>query len=142
LIGVGGSEANCSHAVNDFRKHCGIATYSPVDNVSELITCPHDEGWETVFAAWLDTSQLGIRRDPDRRRPRGDAERKISHPHVNPNWVGAVRGLGRGLGTAWSAIQPCSAGRRNDKSCLRVSLGYALPAPESPRLFGIHRRSR
>jgi hypothetical protein len=46
----------------------------------------------------------------------GDAERKISHPHVNPNWVGAVRGLGRGLGTAWSAIQPCSAGSR-----LRVS---------------------
>src|SRR5262249_50954180 len=52
LIGVGGSAANCSHAVNDFRKLCGIETYSPVDNVSELTARTNDEGWETV-------SQLG-----------------------------------------------------------------------------------
>ena len=58
LIGVGGSAANCSHAVNDFRKLCGIETYSPVDNVSELTARTNDEGWETVFAAWLDTSHL------------------------------------------------------------------------------------
>ena len=59
LIGVGGSAANCSHAVNDFRKLCGIETYSPVDNVSELTARTNDEGWDTVFAAWLDTSHLG-----------------------------------------------------------------------------------
>jgi D-sedoheptulose 7-phosphate isomerase len=79
LIGVGGSAANCSHAVNDFRKLCGIETYSPVDNVSELTARTNDEGWDTVFAAWLDTSQLG---DKDAiliySVGGGDAERKIS----------------------------------------------------------------
>jgi D-sedoheptulose 7-phosphate isomerase len=53
LLGVGGSAANCSHAVNDFRKLCGIEAYTPVDNVSELTARINDEGWETVFAAWL-----------------------------------------------------------------------------------------
>lgn len=56
LLGVGGSAANCSHAVNDFRKLCGIEAYTPVDNVSELTARTNDEGWETVFAAWLRTS--------------------------------------------------------------------------------------
>src|SRR5437660_11756576 len=59
LIGVGGSAANCSHAVNDFRKLCGIEAYSPVDNVAELTARTNDEGWDTVFAAWLETSRLG-----------------------------------------------------------------------------------
>src|SRR6476660_6280994 len=58
LIGVGGSPANCSHAVNDFRKLCGIETYSPVDNVSELTARTNDDGWDTVFAGWLEISQL------------------------------------------------------------------------------------
>src|SRR4051794_16227290 len=62
LIGVAGSAANCSHAVNDFRKLCGIETYSPVDNVSELTARTNDEGWDTVFAAWLEISQLNDRR--------------------------------------------------------------------------------
>src|SRR5438094_2593606 len=53
FIGVGGSAANCSHAVNDFRKLCGIEAYTPVDNVSELTARTNDEGWDTVFAAWL-----------------------------------------------------------------------------------------
>src|SRR3984957_13823056 len=57
LLGVGGSAANCSHAVNDFRKLCGIEAYTPVDNVSELTARTNDEGWETVFAAWLRTSR-------------------------------------------------------------------------------------
>jgi D-sedoheptulose 7-phosphate isomerase len=56
IIGVGGSAANCSHAVNDFRKLCGIETYAPVDNVAELTARTNDEGWETVFAAYLRTS--------------------------------------------------------------------------------------
>jgi D-sedoheptulose 7-phosphate isomerase len=59
LLGVGGSAANCSHAVNDFRKLCGIEAYTPVDNVSELTARTNDEGWETVFAAWLATSKAG-----------------------------------------------------------------------------------
>ncbi|MGI8792804.1 MAG: HAD-IIIA family hydrolase [Acidimicrobiales bacterium] len=53
LLGVGGSAANCSHAVNDFRKLCGIEAYTPVDNVAELTARTNDEGWDTVFAAWL-----------------------------------------------------------------------------------------
>ena len=59
LLGVGGSAANCSHAVNDFRKLCGIEAYTPVDNVSELTARTNDEGWDTVFAAWLRTSKAG-----------------------------------------------------------------------------------
>src|SRR3954447_731232 len=58
LLGVGGSAGNCSHAVNDFRKLCGIEAYSPIDNVSELTARTNDEGWETVFAAWLEVSRL------------------------------------------------------------------------------------
>ena len=57
LLGVGGSAANCSHAVNDFRKLAGIEAYSPVDNVSELTARTNDEGWETVFAEWLKVSR-------------------------------------------------------------------------------------
>ena len=53
FLGVGGSAANCSHAVNDFRKLCGIEAYAPVDNVSELTARTNDEGWDTVFDSWL-----------------------------------------------------------------------------------------
>ncbi len=57
LIGVGGSAANCSHAVNDFRKITGIEAYAPTDNVSELTARTNDEGWATIFEAWLSTSR-------------------------------------------------------------------------------------
>lgn len=58
FLGVGGSAANCSHAVNDFRKLCGIESYTPVDNVSELTARTNDEGWNTVFYEWLVQSRL------------------------------------------------------------------------------------
>jgi D-sedoheptulose 7-phosphate isomerase len=61
FIGAGGSAGNCGHAVNDFRKLCGIEAYAPTDNVSELTARTNDEGWDTVFAAWLKTSRLGER---------------------------------------------------------------------------------
>jgi len=86
LIGVGGSAANCSHAVNDFRKLAGIEAYSPCDNVAELTARTNDEGWGTTFEAWLRTSKAG---------PQdallvfsvggGDAERNVS-----PNIVRAL----------------------------------------------------
>src|SRR3989338_672165 len=57
LCGVGGSAANCSHAVNDFRKLAGIDASTPVDNVAEITARTNDEGWETVFAAWLRVSR-------------------------------------------------------------------------------------
>jgi D-sedoheptulose 7-phosphate isomerase len=58
ILGVGGSAANASHAVNDFRKLTGIEAYCPTDNVSELTARTNDEGWSTVFAAWLRISRL------------------------------------------------------------------------------------
>ncbi|OGO90166.1 MAG: sugar isomerase [Coxiella sp. RIFCSPHIGHO2_12_FULL_42_15] len=58
ILGAGGSAANASHAVNDFRKLCGIETYAPTDNVSELTARTNDEGWETVFSEWLKVSKL------------------------------------------------------------------------------------
>lgn len=59
FLGVGGSAGNCGHAVNDFRKICGIECYAPTDNVSELTARTNDEGFEHIFSAWLKTSRLG-----------------------------------------------------------------------------------
>src|SRR5664279_1417868 len=61
ILGVGGSAANASHAVNDFRKIVGIESYAPTDNVAELTARVNDEGWATVFAAWLQVSHLQAR---------------------------------------------------------------------------------
>ena len=58
ILGVGGSAANASHAVNDFRKLAMIETYAPTDNVSELTARTNDEGWSTIFETWLKTSRL------------------------------------------------------------------------------------
>lgn len=58
ILGVGGSAANASHAVNDFRKITGIETYAPTDNVSELTARTNDEGWASVFCSWLEGSRL------------------------------------------------------------------------------------
>lgn len=58
FLGVGGSAANCSHAVNDFRKIAGFEAYAPTDNVSELTARTNDEGWETTFESWLRGSRL------------------------------------------------------------------------------------
>ena len=58
FLGVGGSAANASHAVNDFRKICGMEAYAPTDNVSELTARTNDDGWESVFVEWLKGSRL------------------------------------------------------------------------------------
>jgi len=58
FLGVGGSAGNAGHAVNDFRKLAGFEAYAPTDNVSELTARTNDEGWETVFVAWLKGSRL------------------------------------------------------------------------------------
>jgi len=87
ILGVGGSAANESHAVNDFRKICGVEAYAPTDNVSELTARTNDEGWAGVFEAWLRVSRL---------RPQdailvlsvggGDLEKQVS-----PNLVKALQ---------------------------------------------------
>src|SRR6266568_1353881 len=58
ILGVGGSAANASHAVNDFRKLAGFEAYAPTDNVSELTARTNDDGWDTIFAEWLKGSRL------------------------------------------------------------------------------------
>ncbi len=86
VLGVGGSAANASHAVNDFRKLCGIEAYAPTDNVSELSARTNDEGWPTVFVEWLKISRIG----------RQDAVLVLSvgggnlERNVSPNIVSAV----------------------------------------------------
>src|SRR3954470_23649837 len=61
FLGVGGSAGNCSHAVNDFRKLCGIEAYTPVDNVSELTARANDEGWDTIFTGFLEGSRAAAK---------------------------------------------------------------------------------
>lgn len=61
VLGVGGSAANAAHAVNDFRKLCGIEAYAPTDNVSELTARANDEGWESIFSSWLEVSRANER---------------------------------------------------------------------------------
>src|SRR5450759_1227871 len=61
ILGVGGSAANASHAVNDFRKLAGLECYAPTDNVSELTARTNDEGWSTVFEEWLRGSRLSTK---------------------------------------------------------------------------------
>jgi D-sedoheptulose 7-phosphate isomerase len=97
FLGVGGSAANCSHAVNDFRKIAQIEAYAPTDNVSELTARTNDDGWETVFVNWLRVSKFNSK---DMvfilSVGGGDAERNIS-----PNLVRALqyaKEVGAGIG--------------------------------------------
>lgn len=86
ILGVGGSAANASHAVNDFRKITGIEAYAPTDNVSELTARINDEGWASVFEKWLQVSRLNNR----------DAVLVLSvgggspEKQVSPNLIGAL----------------------------------------------------
>ena len=85
ILGVGGSAANASHAVNDFRKLTGIEAYAPTDNVSELTARTNDDGWHSVFAEWLKESRLDKK----------DAILVLSvgggSHNVSPNLVSALR---------------------------------------------------
>jgi D-sedoheptulose 7-phosphate isomerase len=58
VLGIGGSAGHAGHAVNDFRKICGVECYAPTDNVSELTARANDEGWDTIFSEWLKVSQF------------------------------------------------------------------------------------
>ena len=99
ILGVGGSAANASHAVNDFRKLCGFEAYAPTDNVSELTARTNDDGWVSVFEGWLRVSRLG---------PNdlvlvfsvggGDAARNVS-----PNLVTAVQ-YAKGVGARVAGV--------------------------------------
>ena len=125
IIGVGGSAANASHAVNDFRKLAGIEAYAPTDNVSELTARTNDEGWPTVFEAWLRVSRL---------RPEdtililsvggGDEERDVS-----PNLVHAVR-FARQTGAAVGGV----VGRVEGYTARNADVCVIIPCVISERL--------
>jgi D-sedoheptulose 7-phosphate isomerase len=99
ILGVGGSAANASHAVNDFRKLAGIEAYAPTDNVAELTARTNDEGWSTVFAAWLRTSRLKAEDMLLVLSVGGGSEQ----PSVSPNLVEALR-LAKSTGTPIGGI--------------------------------------
>src|ERR1035438_4228855 len=99
ILGVGGSAANASHAVNDFRKICGFEAYAPTDNVSELTARTNDEGWAGVFDSWLRVSRLTAR----------DALLIFSvgggnlARHASPNLVASVRAA-KGAGARGTGV--------------------------------------
>ena len=95
ILGVGGSAANASHAVNDFRKIVGIETYAPTDNVSELTARTNDEGWETVFSSWLATSKCN-EKDTLLILSVGGGNLELN---LSPNLVSAVR-YGKSVGAS------------------------------------------
>src|ERR1051325_5857570 len=114
ILGVGGSAAHASHAVNDFRKLCAFEAYTPTDNVAELTARVNDEGWDGSFAAWLEVSRLG---------PRdavlvfsvggGNKEKNISPNLVHALEAAALRGsavfgvVGRDGGATRTAAEAC-----------------------------------
>jgi D-sedoheptulose 7-phosphate isomerase len=117
ILGVGGSAANASHAVNDFRKICGFEAYAPTDNVAELTARVNDEGWAGVFEAWLRVSRL---------RPAdallifsvggGDLEKQVS-----PNLVAAIE-YAKSVGAKVAGIVGRDGGhtRKSADACIIV----------------------
>jgi D-sedoheptulose 7-phosphate isomerase len=129
FLGVGGSAANCSHAVNDFRKLAGIECYAPTDNVAELTARTNDEGWESVFTGWLKVSRLSSR---DAlfilSVGGGDTERNIS-----PNLVSAIK-LAREVGARVTGVVGRDGGftAREADACVVVpTVNAATVTPHS-----------
>ncbi len=115
ILGVGGSAGHASHAVNDFRKICGLEAYAPTDNVSELTARANDEGWDTTFVEWLRGSRLN---EKDALLVfsvgGGNAEKKVSTNIVAALQLGKERGssiygiVGRDGGTTAQLADACS----------------------------------
>jgi D-sedoheptulose 7-phosphate isomerase len=127
ILGVGGSAANASHAVNDFRKIAGIETYAPTDNVSELTARTNDEGWSTVFEEWLKVSRL---------RP-NDALMVLSvgggsiENNVSPNLVAALR-YAKSVGAKITGIVGRDGGYTAQVSDVCVIVPTVNPAQVTP----------
>jgi len=133
ILGLGGSAANASHAVNDFRKIAGIEAYAPTDNVSELTARTNDEGWATVFDAWLRTSRL---------QPQdsllifsvggGDLQRNVS-----PNLVSALR-YAKEVGATMLAICGRDGGYAKQVADVCVLIPTVNPAHTTPHTEAFH----
>jgi D-sedoheptulose 7-phosphate isomerase len=127
ILGVGGSAANASHAVNDFRKICGFEAYAPTDNVSELTARTNDDGWATIFAEWLKGSRLDAK---DGLLifsvGGGDAVKNVS-----PNLVGAIQ-LARKAGASVVGIVGRDGGYTAKEATARVIVPTVNPGHVTP----------
>lgn len=133
LLGVGGSAASASHAVNDFRKLCGFEAYCPTDNVSELTARTNDEGWDSVFAEWLKGSRL---RADDALLifsvGGGDSARNVS-----PNLVKAIE-LAVEIGSAIYGIVGRDGGFTAQKADICVIVPTINPSHITPHTEAFH----
>jgi D-sedoheptulose 7-phosphate isomerase len=127
ILGVGGSAANASHAVNDFRKLAGIEAYAPTDNVSELTARTNDEGWPSVFAEWLKGSRLNEK----------DAILVLSvgggslEKNVSPNLVSALK-LAKERGSAVLGIVGRDGGYTMQVADVAIVIPTVNPANITP----------
>lgn len=120
VLGVGGGAAHASHAVNDFRKLCGLEAYAPTDNVSELTARVNDDGWETVFSEWLRTSRLS-EKDGLLVFSVGGGSRKHN---LSPNLVLAIE-LAKEIGAGVFAL----VGRRDGAAAQLADIAVVIDAP-------------
>jgi D-sedoheptulose 7-phosphate isomerase len=121
MLGVGGSAANASHAVSDFRKLCGIEAYTPTDNVAELSARTNDDGWASTFSEWLTTSRLGAR-DLVFVLSVGGGD---SARNVSPNLVRALE-----LCAARSAPVVAVVGRDGGAAARAATVSVLVPTPD------------
>jgi D-sedoheptulose 7-phosphate isomerase len=132
VLGVGGSAGHASHAVNDFRKLCGVEAYAPTDNVSELTARINDEGWATALAGWLEVSRLGA---DDALLifsvGGGDAERNVS-----PNLVRALE-LAAETGASVFGIVGRDGGATARAADAVVVIPPLVPARTTPHTEGL-----
>jgi D-sedoheptulose 7-phosphate isomerase len=127
ILGVGGSAANASHAVNDFRKLAGIEAYAPTDNVSELTARTNDDGWHSIFAQWLKGSRLNEK----------DAVLILSvgggsvETNVSPNLVSALQ-LAKERGSAVLGIVGRDGGYTGQVADVAIVIPTVNPANITP----------
>jgi D-sedoheptulose 7-phosphate isomerase len=121
ILGVGGGAGHASHAVNDFRKLCGIESYAPTDNVSELTARTNDEGWESSVEAWLRTSHIG----PDDGVLVFSVSGGSREQRISLNLVKAIE-LAREVGATVTAI----VGRPDGSAAREADAAVVVPAPE------------
>jgi D-sedoheptulose 7-phosphate isomerase len=131
ILGVGGSAANASHAVNDFRKICGFEAYAPTDNVSELTARTNDDGWATIFAEWLKGSRINSKDGLLIFSVGGGNLEK----NVSPNLVGAIQ-LARKAGASVVGIVGRDGGftAKEATACVivpTVNLAHVTPHSEA-----------
>jgi D-sedoheptulose 7-phosphate isomerase len=132
ILGVGGSAGHASHAVNDFRKICGIEAYTPTDNVSELTARVNDEGWDTSFSEWLKVSRLD-KRDALLIFSVGGGSRE---KNVSMNLVRAIE-LGRERGAAIFGIVGKDGGATKQSADACVVIPTVSPDRITPHTEGL-----